>query len=214
MGQFAGLFQNALQIAIVTADNILAAGTLIDEAGQPLVCQTQSEYSFDLFGPLICYVSIEPGPISQTKSNGVIGLDDTGTQETHILRADDSKLIWQFYTTLETQRKYLADWFIWNVSSGYAVVNNIRINSYPIEVFRNNGILPYQENRWDKTEYPPPDLGEQRPFGLPWRASVKMRCTLLAAWGEPYFTPESGVLNLAPNNAPGNIGPPTTITFS
>lgn len=213
MAQFENLFQAALQAAIITAKNLLAPTVLVDEGGHPLMeVKVASEYSMTNLAATVCYVSIEPGPISVTKNLGDMGMAPDGTQEAHLLRSDDARLIWSFYTTLDTQRRYLVDWMIWNLLTGFAVVNGVRINSYPIQALRNNGIVPYQENLFTG-EYPPEDLGEQRPFGLPWRSALKMRCTLVATWGEPYFTPQEGILNLTPEGSPA-IDPPTSIIFT
>ncbi len=209
----------AAQIIILTVVSPLFANTIVpftDELGTPLTVTLTADYpdaqfSASLTAPLI-HVGMQLGAVWTPTNQGYMGPTEDGTLLQFLMGARDCRAVFTVYAQTDPQRRYLADALIWGIQTAYVLDSGG--NAVTAAIFTQliaSGLYPRPDPLFDAVDYPPVNLSEPRPEGLPYRAIVRMHFDLQLPWS---FSPTNpGVAIVLGPSPPLPLVQPVTISL-
>lgn len=187
-----------------------ATPALADPAGNPLsVSVTGAFPANDVQSPSI-QVTVEEGEEYVGNDYGRVGLDPSGQYWVHLVRYPNARAVFTVYTPEDVLRRFLVGWLRHGIRTAYSIdaATGQRIDSAVLRALRHCQIHPLLKRLFEPPEYPPPNLTEPRPKGLPWRATLRMNCSIQVLWTSAP-TIAGGTVILSPTTPPDGFTPLT-----
>lgn len=155
------------------------------------------------------HVGAQLGQIQMANDYGRVGTTADGAY--HVMQAyiPETQGIFTVYARQDAERRHLADWLAWGIMSAYGINLDTgeRIDSYVLRSLRDWGLQPLLRRLFERPEYPPPELSEPRPAGLPYRAVLRLNLDVQVAWTTQPYTPALTAILTPEGTTTGTVAP-------
>lgn len=205
-----GLTEAAQSLFLQCAQAIFQQGvpSFVTEAGTPLpVTVTADLASTPVVAPVV-HVGIEQGSLRLGGPGGRVGRDATNQYALYRVDLCNAAAVFTVYSATDMERRWLIDWVPWGLLTAYTVdTYGITYDAYLLTFLRQWQIFVSQTAFADAPVFAPEDLREGRPFGLPFRASLRIHFDQQLIWTMPLGAISNAQVVLTPNGGPPLVGP-------
>jgi hypothetical protein len=208
----AGILDNPTSPITDPLGSPLAVPLVADFPDLPLAEPAAPSGAVALVSPFVHAVA-QLGALRLPNAYGTIGTDDTGQYLARQLYCPATQGIFTVYASSDASRRQILDWLQWGIISAYGVDGNGQtIDAYVLRSLRDWGLQPLLGGLFERPEFPPPDLAEPRPLGLPYRATLRLNLDVQVAWTtRPTLVPV--IAQIQPTGVATDLVPPIVISI-